>query len=91
MSTLKEELREILEAYRRDCQRTEDYAEGGIHLSQEQTLEAILSTISKHLPEKAKQPEHGGFYDHEVARTGGWNAYHSEVNKLLTTNKKGKV
>ena len=45
-NSIADEIDEILEAYRKNCQRTDDYAERGMHLSQAQAKSELLTLIA---------------------------------------------
>lgn len=63
------------------------WGESNVNLKKRETAkaqEAIAKELMGCLPEKREQPEHGGFYDHEVAEIRGHNQTIDEVRARLT-------
>lgn len=76
--SLKEDLREILDQV---FEFNTDYKQ-----DESKYVDQILSTISKHLPEKKK---HIDGVTHDITMKAGYNTAIDDFNKLLTTNKEG--
>lgn len=82
--SLREDLDILLKAYRKiNLQDVDNPAQ--LVKNHQNTLQALLTTISKHLPEKyiiqSETDKEGRIYE------GGYNFAIDEVNKLLTTQK----
>lgn len=76
--SLKEDLQEIVWSIDAKFDDNRPSCDSKYYINQ------ILATISKHLPEKRQGLGHG-------LKSEGFNEAIDEVNKLLTTNKKGEV
>lgn len=87
--SLREELKEIVQHARYNVMFT------GIDTKEEKAnlefeVDQILETISKHLPEKKYlYSEANGGMKFENEEYGWYNQALTDINKLLTTNKKG--